>query len=107
MWLVYSRTHLATSLGVLIPSSAATAPARRVGPCMHDASSWTTPSSLGRPPYPTDVSSGSNSWIFTPSIPASRVSTPRVGGGPAFSTPPLHDVKALQPFAPAGRTPTA
>ena len=50
MWLVYLSTSLATSLGVLIPSSAPTAPARLVGPCMHEASSWTTPSSLGRPP---------------------------------------------------------
>src|SRR5262245_59416263 len=50
MWLVYSNTSLATSLGVLIPSRAATAPARLVGPCMHEASSCTTPSSLGSPP---------------------------------------------------------
>ena len=50
MWSVYLSTSRATSLGVLMPSSAATPPARRVGPCMQEASSWTTPSSLGSPP---------------------------------------------------------
>ena len=43
-------TALATLLGFLMPSSAATAPARAVGPCMTQASSCTTPSSLGMPP---------------------------------------------------------
>ena len=44
----------ATNDGVAMPSMAATEPARRVGPCMQDASSWTTPSSFGKPPNPTD-----------------------------------------------------
>src|SRR5213076_2558126 len=41
MWFVYLSTSFATSEGVLIPSSAPTAPARLVGPCMHAASSCT------------------------------------------------------------------
>ena len=73
---MYLSTSRATSLGVLIPSSAATAPARRVGPCMQEASSWTTPSSFGSPPYPTELSAGSSSWILTPSTAASSVSVP-------------------------------
>ena len=36
--------------GVRTPSMEATAPARRFGPCMQEASSCTTPSALGRPP---------------------------------------------------------
>src|SRR2546426_1838061 len=36
MWFVYLRTSFATSEGVLMPSSAPTAPARLVGPCMHE-----------------------------------------------------------------------
>src|ERR1035438_2828284 len=43
---------------------------------MQLASSSTTPSSLGRPPYPTLVSRGSSSTIFTPAIKASSVSLP-------------------------------
>src|ERR1017187_6410522 len=43
---------------------------------MQLASSSTTPSSLGRPPYPTLVSRGSSSRILTPAIAASRVSPP-------------------------------
>src|SRR6266550_2767669 len=41
---------------------------------MHDASSSTTPSSLGSPPSPTAWSSGSSSSMLTPAIIASRVS---------------------------------
>src|SRR5438105_2579317 len=71
---------------------------------MHDASSSTTPSSLGRPPSPTAWSSGSSSSMLTPAMMASRVSafwrvimsyaraTPRMPladetttGGPAYS----------------------
>src|SRR5689334_23717278 len=70
-----------------MPSSAATAPARRVGPCTQLASSCTTPSSLGNPPYPTDSSEGSSSWIFTPSTPASSVSVPLVINSTASFTP--------------------
>src|ERR1035437_2816971 len=43
---------------------------------MQLASSSTTPSSLGRPPYPTLLSRGSSSTIFTPATTASRVSPP-------------------------------
>src|ERR1019366_2096172 len=43
---------------------------------MQLASSSTTPSSLGRPPYPTLVSRESSSTIFTPAIAASSVSLP-------------------------------
>src|SRR5258705_3604387 len=39
MWSVWSITAFATREGVAMPSSAATAPARLVGPCMQDASS--------------------------------------------------------------------
>src|SRR3989441_12203605 len=86
MWFVYLSTSFATSEGVLIPSSAPTAPARLVGPCMHDASSCTTPSALGNPPYPTESSLGSSSWIFTPSITASSVSAPCSSMSNAFCT---------------------
>src|SRR5574341_720068 len=76
MWFVYLRTSLATSEGVLMFSSAPTAPARFVGPCMQEASSCTTPAALGSPPYPTESSFGSSSWIFTPSTAASSGSAP-------------------------------
>ena len=56
---------------------AATDPARLVGPCMHEASSCTTPSSLGNPPSPTDWSLGSRSTTLTPETIASSVSPPR------------------------------
>src|ERR1035438_7660640 len=59
-----------------MPRSAPTAPPRRVGPSRQLASSSTTPSSLGSPPYPTLVSRGSSSTIFTPAITASSVSLP-------------------------------
>src|ERR671916_459505 len=69
-------TAFATRDGVAMPSSDATAPARLVGPCMQLASSCTTPSSFGRPPRPTEVSSGSSSWMTTPSMAASSGSRP-------------------------------
>jgi hypothetical protein len=50
MWSVLSMTAFATSDGVRTPSNAATAPARFFGPCMHEASSCTTPSAFGKPP---------------------------------------------------------
>src|SRR5690348_9004512 len=43
---------------------------------MQLASSSTTPSSFGSPPYPTLLSRGSSSTMFTPAITASRVSPP-------------------------------
>src|SRR5438046_4292324 len=76
MWSVSSITSLATFEGVLMPCSAPTATPRRVGPCIQLASSATTPSSFGRPPYPTLVSRGSSSTILTPAITASSVSPP-------------------------------
>src|SRR5512145_2077774 len=69
-------TFCATSEGVRTPSIQATAPARFSGPCMHEASSWTMPSAFGSPPYPTLVSSGSSSQMFTPAIKASSTSFP-------------------------------
>src|SRR5579863_4747096 len=54
----------------------ATDPARPVGPCIQLASSSTTPSSLGNPPYPTEVSLGSSSTTVTAAITASSVSPP-------------------------------
>src|SRR5437773_3141891 len=86
MWFVYLSTRFATTEGVWIPSSAPTAPARLVGPCMHDASSCTTPSAFGSPPYPTESSFGSSSSIFTPSIAASSVSAPCITRSNAFCT---------------------
>src|SRR2546430_7274266 len=41
---------------------------------------------LGRPPLPTESSFGSSSWIFTPSITASRVSVPWSSRSNAFCT---------------------
>src|SRR5579862_2236982 len=57
---------------------AATAPARFLGPCMHDASSCTTPSAFGSPLQPTPVWLGSSSTIETPDTRASRTSLPPV-----------------------------
>src|SRR5260370_19198329 len=54
----------------------ATDPARCVGPCMTLASSSTSPSSLGSPPYPTESSLGSSSTTVTAATTASRVSPP-------------------------------
>src|SRR5881394_2361718 len=85
--LVYLRTSFATSDGVLMFSRQPTALARFVGPCMHDASSCTTPRALGSPPYPTESSFGSSSWIFTASTHASRVSAPCMSRSNAFCTP--------------------
>ena len=64
-------TSLATFEGVFTPSSAPTAPAFIVRPSMTQASSCTTPSSFGMPPYPTLTSFGSSSFTFTPTIAAS------------------------------------
>src|SRR6185503_13399804 len=85
--LVYLSTSFATSDGVLMFSRHPTAPARFVGPCMHDASSCTTPRALGSPPYPTESSFGSSSWIFTASTHASRLSAPCISKSKAFCTP--------------------
>jgi hypothetical protein len=75
-WSVCRITATATRDGVRTPSSAATAPAPRVGPCITDASSCTTPAAFGSPPYPTLVSAGSSSTMFTPRTTASSVSPP-------------------------------
>src|SRR5712692_617374 len=48
-----SVTVLASDATFLMSWTAPTAPARRVGPCMQQASSSTMPSSLGSPPKPT------------------------------------------------------
>ena len=69
-----------------------TAPALRVGPCIKEASSSTTPSSFGRPPYPTELSFGSSSTMFTPATTASSVSLP------AFSIC-MARAQAIIPFA--------
>src|SRR5579859_645911 len=63
-----------------------TAPARLVGPCMQQESSSTTPSSLGRPPRPTESSLGSSSGPFTTRTPASNVSPPPLRNSYAAST---------------------
>ncbi len=80
-------TALATSDGVRTPSRQATAPARFFGPCMHEESSWTTPSAFGMPPNPTLVSVGSSSQRLTPAMRASRTSDPPVIMVKAFATP--------------------
>src|ERR1035441_9426614 len=62
---------------------------------MQLASSSTTPSSLGRPPYPTLVSRGSSSRILTPAITASRVSLPPLISSMALAQqlmPPLNEL---------------
>ncbi len=56
--------------------TAATEPARRVGPCMQQASSSTTPSSFGKPPRPTVSSLGSSSCPLQMCRAASSVSPP-------------------------------
>src|SRR5712692_8295519 len=60
----------------LMRRTLATEPARCVGPCMTLASSSTSPSSLGRPPYPTESSFGSSSTTVTAATTASSVSPP-------------------------------
>src|SRR5437867_566816 len=65
-------TRRATLEGFLINFRAPTAPQRQVSPSITLASSSTSPSSLGRPPYPTLVSCGSSSTILTPAMTASR-----------------------------------
>ena len=52
-WPVCSITALATIETFFILRTPPTDPARRVGPCIQQASSSTTPSSLGIPPNPT------------------------------------------------------
>src|SRR5438477_11124058 len=54
----------------------ATEPARCVGPCITLASSSTSPSSFGNPPYPTESSFGSSSTTVTAATTASSVSPP-------------------------------
>ncbi len=74
--LVRSMTRRATFDGFLMFSSAPTAPDFMVRPSMTEASSCTTPSSLGMPPYPTVTSSGSSSTMLTPEMTASSGSPP-------------------------------
>src|SRR5450759_1247592 len=60
---------------------------------MQLASNSTTPSSLGRPPYPTLLSRGSSSTIFTPATTASSVSPPLLISSMALAQqlmPPLN-----------------
>ena len=84
----------------------ATEPPPWVGPCMTAASSSTTPSSLGRPPKPTEWSLGSASTIATPSIAASSGSCPFLTSSIAFSTArrPLPLATTIGFFVPAGLT---
>src|SRR5579885_3277215 len=56
--------------------TAATAPARPVGPCITLASSSTSPCSFGSPPSPTESSFGSFSTTVTTATTASSVSPP-------------------------------
>src|SRR5271168_1461321 len=69
----------------------ATEPARRVGPCITLASSSVSPSSLGSPPKPTDVSLGSSSTTVTAAIAASSVSPP-------FCRTSMPRLRACSPF---------
>ena len=75
-WPVCSITARPTIDTFLMLRTPPTEPARRVGPCMQQESSSTTPSSLGKPPRPTESSLGSSSGPFTTRMPASRVSPP-------------------------------
>ncbi len=77
-WPVCSITVFASSETFLMSSTPATEPAMRVGPCMQQESSWTTHSSLGRPPSPTLSSLGSSSGPVMTCITASSVSPPLV-----------------------------
>src|SRR5205823_10326190 len=70
-----------------------------VGPCMQLASSWTTPSSLGRPPSPTDMSFGSSSTTFTPAIAASSGSAPAATMSYAFLIGLPFGLSRYRPFA--------
>jgi hypothetical protein len=90
-WGSRSITSRAIEIGWAYPRTAATAPAARVRPSMIDASSSTTPSRFGRPPMPTQWSSGLDSTSRTAastassavpperriSIPAGRPTSPR------------------------------
>src|ERR1700722_5723892 len=80
-----------------------TAPARRDGPCITLASSSTTPSSLGKPPYPTLSSLGSSSTLVTTASAASSVSPPDLSSA-------IPSSRCCNPFAEEiinGRTPCA
>ena len=83
---VRCMTSRATAAGCMMLRIEATEPPPCVGPCMTAASSSTTPSSLGRPPKPTEWSLGSASTIATPSIAASSGSCPFLISSIAFST---------------------
>src|SRR6266478_6106325 len=69
-------TVFASLATFLIRRTLATEPARRVGPCITLASSSTSPSSFGNPPYPTESSFGSSSTTVTAASAASSVSPP-------------------------------
>src|SRR5438552_5037595 len=83
---------------------------------MHDASSSTTPYSLGNPPSPTAWSSGSSSSMLTPAMMASRVSafcrvimsyaraTPRMPLPEATTTGRPANSEALEPYKVASET---
>src|SRR5712664_2551543 len=75
-WLVFSITVFASRETFLMRRTLATDPARCVGPCITLASSSTSPSSLGSPPYPTESSFGSSSTTVTAATTASSVSPP-------------------------------
>ena len=98
-----------------MPSIAATEPALYVAPSITDASSWTTPSSFGSPPYPTLVSVGSTSMMFaarsTASIalpPAERMSQPsRIAFWPASLEWAVMIIGAMRPSARRGSCPPA
>ena len=91
-WSLFSITILASRATFLMLRTLATAPARRVGPCITLASSSTMPSSFGSPPKPTEVSFGSSSTIVTPCTTASSVSPPALITSKAF-------LQAAVPFA--------
>src|SRR5205823_2849868 len=75
-WPVCRRTMLASCETFLMLRTPPTLPAVRVGPCIRQESSSTTPSSLGSPPRPTLSSLGSSSGPLTTASAASSVSPP-------------------------------
>ena len=74
---VRSITARAMLMGCRYPFSAPTAPTRCVVPSTIDASSSTSPRTLGFPPRPTLVSVGSASMIFAHASTASSADPPR------------------------------
>src|SRR5262245_45589600 len=69
-------TRRARAAGWRTFSTPATPPQASVLPSITQASSWTVPRELGRPPKPTESTAGSSSTAWAPAMAASRAGLP-------------------------------